>query len=179
MTNSTPITILAMEQRWKLFGHILRSHPSTPAKTIMTKYYTEPNYQKKGRPQLTLPTVLNNDLKLIHTNLVDKLWLDTLTNTAQDRKKWQEFTGQLSTRLKEELDKKRHNSEYKRNVPSSAQLTQHYNDWQKQENLQDIVTPPGLDYRSNKRSPTTRLPRRPKIRRILFILEEESQMEID
>ena len=77
------------------------------------------------------------------------------------------------------MDKKRHESEYKRNVPSNAQLTQHYNDWQKQENPQDIVTPPGLDFRSNKRSPTTRLTRRPKIRRILVILEEEIQMEID
>ena len=42
---------------------------------------------------------------------------------AQDRKKWQEFTGQLVTRLKEELDRKRHVSEIKRNIPTSAQLT--------------------------------------------------------
>ena len=123
MTNSSPITIIAMEQRWKLFGHILRSHPNTPARIIMSQYYTETSYQRRGRPHLTLPAVLNNDLKLIHTNLVDKLWFNTLINSAQDRKKWQEFTGQLVTRLKEELDRKRHVSEIKRNIPTSAQLT--------------------------------------------------------
>ena len=89
----------------------------------MSQYYTETSYQRRGRPHLTLPAVLNNDLKLIHTNLVDKLWFNTLINSAQDRKKWQEFTGQLVTRLKEELDRKRHVSEIKRNIPTSAQLT--------------------------------------------------------
>ena len=102
----------------------------------MNQYYSESHYQKRGRPQLTLPAVFNNDLKLIHTNLVDKFWLDTLKHTAQDRKKWQEFTRQLINRLKEDLDRKRHISEIKRNVPSSAQLTQHYNNWQRPENPQ-------------------------------------------
>ena len=111
--------------------------------------------------------------------MVDQLWLNTLTNAAQDRKKWQDFTKQLITQLKEKLDVKRHISEFKRNTPSSAQLTQHYNTWQRQENPSDIATPPGLDYRHNKRSPTTSLPRRPKIRRINFILEENNEMEIE
>ena len=72
MMNSSPVTILAMEQRWKLFGHILRLNPNTPEQTIMAQYYTETHHQKRGRPPLTLPAILNNDLKLIHTNLVDK-----------------------------------------------------------------------------------------------------------
>ena len=65
---------------------VLRLHPNAPAQNIMNQYYSEPQYQKRGRPKLTLPTVLNNDLKLIHTNLVDKFWLDTLKQTAQDKK---------------------------------------------------------------------------------------------
>jgi tRNA nucleotidyltransferase/poly(A) polymerase len=55
-TNSAPVSLIALEQRWKLFGHILRSDSATPAKIIMEKYYQLQTYQQPGRPRLTLAT---------------------------------------------------------------------------------------------------------------------------
>jgi hypothetical protein len=174
MTNSVPISIIAIEQRWKLFGHILRLHRQAPAQQIFHQYHQLGKGSLRGRPALTLPTLINNDLSELAISLNDQNFINALIHTAQDRKKWQNLTQDIINKQIIKIDQQRKASEKKRNVPTSAELSINYHPWQRAANPQDISTPPGMDYRNNKRSPTTQLPRRTKIRRIRLILTQEN-----
>ena len=95
------------EQRWELFGHILRRDRNIPAFKAMELYFT--NIKAKGcrgKPRTTLPKVLNEDLnsycnkdpiKAEH-NYCHRLKINTkedleeLRALAQDRKGWKKLT---------------------------------------------------------------------------------------
>jgi hypothetical protein len=66
----------------------------------------------------------------------------------------------------------RHISERIRKVPTSQQLSIHYSPYQRTNNPQDLITPPGMDYRNNKRSPSYNLPRKTKVKRIRLFYEQ-------
>ena len=58
-----PISYTMREQRWELFGHILRRDRNIPAFKAMELYFT--NIKAKGlrgKPRTTLPKVLSEDL---------------------------------------------------------------------------------------------------------------------
>jgi hypothetical protein len=198
-TNHSPISLIALEQRWKLFGHILRSPSTTPANLIMEQYYKINNFYQQGRPKLTLATMLDNDVKFLPpspTHYIYRLnnitWYNYYKSLANNREQWQEFTKQIIISHNKQQDVMRHINENKRQVPTSQQLSQHYNEYQRKNNPHDLSTPPGMDYRNNKRSPSYSLPRRTKVKRIRLtflsfttparqIREEEDHlaMEID
>jgi hypothetical protein len=41
MTGEKPVSLFVTQQRWRLFGHVLRSHPESPANKAM-QYFFEP-----------------------------------------------------------------------------------------------------------------------------------------
>jgi hypothetical protein len=173
MTNSAPISIIALEQRWKLFGHILRLPEHSPAKQIFHQYHQLKKNWRPGQLPITLPTLLNKDLKTIDIDLNKPHWYEALVQQAQHRLQWQNITQDIIKRQINKYDERRKIIEKKRHTPTSTELTNHYQPWQRLANPQDISTPPGMDYRQNKRSPTTQLPRRLKIKRIKLTLTEE------
>ena len=66
MTGKQPISLFVLKQRWALFGHILRSHPMTPANQAMAYYFESTGAKRfRGRPRTTLATVIDRDLKCL------------------------------------------------------------------------------------------------------------------
>ena len=53
------------EKRWRAFGHILRLDNEVPCQQAMVYYFDPPHDAKKysGRKRMTLPVVLDEDLK--------------------------------------------------------------------------------------------------------------------
>ena len=51
-TGENVLSLEVLRNRWKIFGHVLRSHPETPAQKAMNYYYFEKSNAKKfqGRP---------------------------------------------------------------------------------------------------------------------------------
>ena len=102
-----PISYTMREQRWELFGHILRRDRNIPAFKAMELYFTyiEAN-GFRGKPRTTLPKVLNEDLNAFNHkdpikaehNYCHRLKLNTeedleeLRALAEDRKGWKKLT---------------------------------------------------------------------------------------
>ena len=108
-----PVSHRIKQQRWKLFGHILRRDDDIPAQTAMEEYFHTHGSKYRGRTPTSLPTILNDDLKLyknylqstpaelisrvqhttlLPTNLKSKKDLTTLKNLAQERELWKQIT---------------------------------------------------------------------------------------
>jgi hypothetical protein len=83
---------MLLEQRWKLFGHVLRLPLSSPPQLSMTQYYII-DKTSKGTPRTTLPVLLTKEL-LEHTliKISSPEDLDWIRNMAQDRTTWKNFT---------------------------------------------------------------------------------------
>ena len=98
--NECPLSITLLENRWRLFGHILRRNSEIPANKSMNSYFISHGSKFRGRPLTTLPVVLNKDLtrvsddKLQLTSLKD---LEHLRSVAQNRQTWRKLT----TRIRE------------------------------------------------------------------------------
>ena len=77
-------------QRWKMFGHILRSQENTPAQ-IALSFAIESNYLFKGRlgrPRMNLFTVLKNDLKSRNLSIGNFQELNEIKDIAKCNKCW-------------------------------------------------------------------------------------------
>ena len=57
-----PLSIYVLENRWRLFGHILRRNIEIPANKSMNSCFATHGKKFRGRPLTTLPVVLNKDL---------------------------------------------------------------------------------------------------------------------
>ena len=65
------LSIYILENRWRLFGHILRRNIEIPANKSMNSYFATHGKKFRGRPLTTLPVVLNKtyqDYKKTHFN---------------------------------------------------------------------------------------------------------------
>ena len=101
LSRSAPLSQEITKSRMRLFGHILCMDTNSPAQKAM-QYYFESNQQNKqfrGRPRITLPTVLNNDIKAAasqNQNIPESFEsiadLHTLRQLAADRSAWKEFS---------------------------------------------------------------------------------------
>lgn len=120
---TAPISIMLLEQRWKLFGHVLRLPLSSPPQLSMTQYYII-DKTSKGTPRTTLPVLLNKEL-LEHTliKISSPEDLDWIRNMAQDRTTWKNFTEVIITGAKEKYDevRKRKRTDL---TPTSTAITQ-------------------------------------------------------
>ena len=63
-----PLSIYILENRWRLFGHILRRNIEIPANKSMNSYFATHGKKFRGRPLTTLPVVLNKDLSRLQEN---------------------------------------------------------------------------------------------------------------
>ena len=96
--NECPLSITLLENRWRLFGHILRRNSEIPANKSMNSYFISHVSNFRGRPLTTLPVVLNKDLtsvsddKLQLTSLKD---LEHLRSIAQNRQTWRKLTSRI------------------------------------------------------------------------------------
>eukprot|EP01034_Spumella_vulgaris_P022573 gene22573-28706_t len=95
ITDSRPITTDIVKHRWRLFGHILRSHPDTPANKTMTQYFEtrsrttgENRKRHRGREATSIAVVLRNDLALVGRKFHAAADLTSLKNIAHRRKEW-------------------------------------------------------------------------------------------
>ena len=94
-----PLSIYILENRWRLFGHILRRNIEIPANKSMNSYFATHGKKFRGRPLTTLPVVLNKDLSRLQENtlqLTTREALEHLRCIAQNRQQWRE----LSTRIR-------------------------------------------------------------------------------
>jgi hypothetical protein len=150
----------------------------------MRKYYnSKPERHKPGHPPLTLAALLDKDLSTIprlpnqpKLRLTNKLYYNEYQAMAQNRQEWKEFTEIIIMNHNRIQDNKRQPSEQRRGVPTSNQLSAHYSIDDRHNNPQDLSTPPGMDYRNNKRSPSYTLPRRTKAQRRLEFTQNNEDM---
>ena len=62
--SNEPLRIEMKEKRWRAFGHILRLDNEAPCQQAMVYYFDPPQDAKySGRKRITLPVVLDEDLK--------------------------------------------------------------------------------------------------------------------
>ena len=96
-TNERPIAIDILEQRWRLFGHILRRDPQIPANISMEAYFVKCGKSFRGRPLTTLPYVLHQNLQSLKKPLTLKKQEDLIKikELAQDRPKWKEIQQEM------------------------------------------------------------------------------------
>ena len=93
---SEPISTIARQARWQLFGHILRLPISVPANKAMTTYYSKPGAGRRGRPRTTLPVVLSEDIKCTNYQLKTSADLEVLRTKAQAREEWTDLIEQIT-----------------------------------------------------------------------------------
>ena len=89
-TNERPISLDVLDNRWRLFGHVLRRDSEIPANKSMTAYFVKCGNSYKGRPPTTLPIVLHQDLQTLENPLTLKTTedLEKIKELAQDRERW-------------------------------------------------------------------------------------------
>jgi hypothetical protein len=82
LTNTTPISQLAIRYRWAFFGHLLRRPDDNPALQVMISYFTHADTHdpRLGRPMSSLPMLLDDDLS--HVKNMSDIWL---TQTQQQQ----------------------------------------------------------------------------------------------
>ena len=98
--NECPLSITLLENRWRLFGHILRRNSEIPANKSMNSYFISHGSKFRGRPLTTLPVVLNKDLTRVSEDklqLTSQKDLEHLRSVAQNRQTWRKLT----TRIRE------------------------------------------------------------------------------
>ncbi|GFR77918.1 hypothetical protein ElyMa_002249500 [Elysia marginata] len=97
--NERPLSIIfILENRWRLFGHILRRDSQIPANQAMSGYFVTEGSKFKGLPLTTLLVVLNRDLsRIINSNLQLKSShdLEHLRSIAQQRDEWTKLTARI------------------------------------------------------------------------------------
>lgn len=91
---------LIRKNRWRLLGHVLRMANNIPAKKSMLSYFNE-GIGFRGRPRITLPSIINSELEAIATKypeirkqhqlpaqLKSVTDLQMLEQSARQRKNW-------------------------------------------------------------------------------------------
>ena len=96
--NAEPIiSLLSRRARWKLFGHILRLSEATPAQVSTTAYFQRQNQGWLGRPRITLPVVIGNELaKATSVRLRSLKDLETLRLVARNRHTFNDIIAQVT-----------------------------------------------------------------------------------
>ena len=92
LTNATPWSEIIGERRLRLFGHICRLHPDTPARQSLTEA-TRPQTRKVGRPKLTWVKLIKNDLEKIGIQANEDF--SNIISIANDRESWKDIVGNL------------------------------------------------------------------------------------
>ena len=89
--NERPLSLYVLENRWRLFGHILRRDREIPAYKAMEGFFVPQGNKYRGRPITTLPVVLNNDLSRLESStycLKTFKDIENLKKIAEQRDQW-------------------------------------------------------------------------------------------
>ena len=89
--NERPLSLYVLENRWRLFGDILRRDREIPANKAMEGFFIPQGDKYRGRPITTLPVVLNNDLSRLESNtygLKTFKDIENLKKIAEQRDQW-------------------------------------------------------------------------------------------
>ena len=101
LINDIPLSLTVLINRWRLFGHVLRLHESTPARKAMEHYFSDSNSKMfPGSQRITLPVCLNSDIECAHDNLdifniasfKTRDDLQKLIDIANDRDRWKQLS---------------------------------------------------------------------------------------
>ena len=114
-TKCRHILLDIMEQRLKLFGHILRNGTDTPAFRSIIYYLTNPLRSKPhpGRTPTTLPGILDRDLMHVNLRLRTIADLSHIQELAMNRTNWSnlvtEVVNKKTTSINEEIRNQENN----------------------------------------------------------------------
>ena len=135
---TAPISIMIIEQRWKLFGHTLRLPLTSPPQLSMQQYYIM-RPTGRGAPRTTLPVQLNKDLATSDYQPL-KLPADLHSFRAQASRRgtWQRLTTEIINAYKSRYNLIQH----RRRRPRPAIP-------QDQPAAEQLSTSPGHDFRRN------------------------------
>jgi len=90
--SAEPVSHTIKRARWRLFGHILRLAPDTPAMAAMKGYFCCADPTWRGRPRTTLVTRLSSDLSSCGEGKLTTLCdLKRLRLVASNRADWREL----------------------------------------------------------------------------------------
>ena len=97
ITKERPISLDILQQRWQLFGHILRRDKNIPANQAMSGYFQKHGNLFRGRPITTLPVILNKNLTTLGQNISLRTAgdLENLRTLAEDRQHWRHLTQEI------------------------------------------------------------------------------------
>ena len=95
--NEKPLSTYILENRWRLFEHILRRNEEIPANKATQLYFHRTEKRFRGRPTTTLTVIINKDLSQSQDKLSLKSTDDLkhLRSLAQDRDQWKSLTKQV------------------------------------------------------------------------------------
>ncbi|XP_065189571.1 uncharacterized protein LOC135820187 [Sycon ciliatum] len=87
-----PISRIITRARWRLFGHILRLPSDAPAVLSMVSYFQCDDHKWRGRPRITLPVKLDDDLHRAACGQLQSLEdLERLSDVAAVRSEWRQL----------------------------------------------------------------------------------------
>ena len=65
-----------LQNKWKLFRPVLRSHAESPAQKVMNNYFEKLSLKKfRWRPVMKFPNLLHNDMTMLQKD--EKFIIDT------------------------------------------------------------------------------------------------------
>ena len=93
------LSSLIRKNRWRLFGHILRLLDNTPAKLSMIHYFKSTERKWRGRPRITLPLRLAEDMAAVGAGTLNTIAdLRRLEMLSCDRSSWREVVTKICER---------------------------------------------------------------------------------
>ena len=93
------LSSLIRKNRWRLFGHILRLPDNTPAKLSMIHYFKSTERKWRGRPRITLPLRLAEDMAAVGAGTLNTIAdLRRLEMLSCDRSSWREVVTKICER---------------------------------------------------------------------------------
>jgi hypothetical protein len=105
--NSEPLGFRVIQDRWTLFGHILRRPSDILANEFMREFFKVKNHSKwRGNHRMTLPVALLKDLEHIEGyqfQLKTQKDLDKLRQLAADRPKWKKMVKAILNKARDDL----------------------------------------------------------------------------
>jgi len=95
-TESEPLGVTIMKAKWRLFGHILRLDVTAPSNLAMEAYFLpSESVCWRGRPRITLPVSLHQDLQRIGQSLKTRRDLLQLRELSSDRVLWRNLCAEV------------------------------------------------------------------------------------
>ena len=98
------MSLSAIKARWGLSGYVMRMAHGTPAQMDIDEYIARiATAGWQGRPRMTLPTTIDNDLPGVGKRLSDKQDLQHLRTFAPDINQWRNLSQEIMKAIQAKL----------------------------------------------------------------------------